>query len=171
MTRRLALIAAVFSLALALPVQAGAQNVTGSAIAQSSLAAARTYWQQARPELSTECSVQVLVEPMRPAEGATGVAHAGTEVGAETELYGCTIVLSPATWASPGVVCRMLVHEYGHVLGLPDAATGIMSPYPGDPARRGLAVCGEAAPVIEVVEMYAQPTTGEPHRRRHRAHR
>ena len=116
------LIAAVLpSVALAGPGDPFTDVSSRPVIAQD-LQIAADYWHQ------TPCStVTVQVGPMAPATGEDGSVIPSSELWAETALDGCEIDLAPQAWASrhgfARLFCDTIVHEYGHIVGLPDSSS------------------------------------------------
>ena len=105
-----------------LAVRAFAADVSSRPVIAQDLQLAAQYWGQA------PCaSVQVLVGPMTAATGNNGVVIPASEVAAETALESCTITLAPQTFRDrhrfPRFTCELIVHEYGHLLGLPDSSS------------------------------------------------
>lgn len=125
--------------ALATPAGVPARDVTDMPIVQRDLGIAVAYWHRVLPGV-THGPVTVTVGPMLPAEGPNGVMIAPEFVEAETVAGASVIALSPATWRAmtkPApwheringrtprqISVRVIVHEYGHTLGLDDVAEG-----------------------------------------------
>jgi hypothetical protein len=136
--RKLALTLAVL-ISLAAPSLAQAEDVTDTPVVQRDLAIAATYWHRVLPAAS-HGPVQVVVCPMQTAEGPGGILYPAKDVEAETVAGASLIALSPQTWArmtKPApyeetidgrtprqITVRVMIHEYGHVLGLDDTPEG-----------------------------------------------
>ena len=138
-------------LSLSLTSAASAENVTSSPLAQRSLAVATAYWGRAAC-----ASITVEVAPItEDAESSPGVLIPPSDVWAETRLNGCTMHLAPEVWeiqtALPGLqkadeagACEVIVHEFGHTLGLGDTtAVGIMNASPEE--RPAVPACRETS--------------------------
>lgn len=127
------------------------ENITSDPNISQDLGIAQTYWRETDPSAQTFCaSVQIVVAPMVSTE-VEGVVFPASDIWAETPLNGCQISLSPPYWASittisasiqvmpsSGIVvtpwtilCFVIVHEYGHIIGLDDTfkTSGVMNPY------------------------------------------
>jgi hypothetical protein len=122
---------------LAVPAIAQARDVTDTPIVQRDLAIAVAYWHRVLPAV-THGPVTVVVARMQPAEGPNGVMYAPEDIEAETVAGASLITLSPQTWANMtkrkhetvngrtlwAISVRVVIHEYGHVLGLDDVPEG-----------------------------------------------
>lgn len=160
---RIAKYIAIAIVALTLPSSASG---TGVSTVGTDLSIAHAYWHDARPDLSTACpSVQVVTRPMEPGfNGATMLP--GGAIWAETVDGSCLIAVSPEMAATMNTAsyeqqmsCDAMVHEYGHILGLPDVATpGIMD---GEWQERLVPACQQ----LVVVEPEVAPAVH--HRKRH----
>ena len=110
--------------ALAVPASA-LMDVSSRPVIAQDLQLAAQYWGRA------PCaSVSVLVGPMQDATGNDGVVIPASELAAETALESCTITLAPSTFRErhrrPRFTCDLIVHEWGHLLGLPDSSAAPM---------------------------------------------
>ena len=128
-----------FLTALAVPAIAQARDVTDTPIVQRDLAIAVAYWHRMLPGV-THGPVTVTVARMLPAEGPNGVMYAPEDIEAETVAGASLITLSPQTWANMtkpaphhetvngrtlrAISVRVVIHEFGHVLGLDDVPEG-----------------------------------------------
>jgi|NGEPerStandDraft_6_1074524.scaffolds.fasta_scaffold271291_1 hypothetical protein len=125
-------------IALAIPGAAiAARDVTDTPVVQRDLVIAVAYWHRMLPGV-TNGPVTVVVARMQPAEGPNGVMYAPEDIEAETVAGASVITLAPRTWANMTkrkhetvngrtlreVSVRVVIHEYGHVLGLDDVPEG-----------------------------------------------
>ena len=170
---RTAISTAITLIALALPVSAGAEVVTGSPAVQRDLIVSVAYWHTPAP-----CgAIVVEVTALAPAEGANGTLIPNP--WAETVDGSCLVKLSPELWtyeaANESIVCEVMVHEYGHVLGLPDSPEiGEMNQYPEE--RAPIAACTERTETVastiskheEAEELKEATHRHHKHRRHHR---
>ena len=113
---------ATLAVLASVPAVAQAQDVSSRPMIAQDLQFAAQYWGK------TPCaSVSVLVGPMQDATGNDGVVIPASEIAAETALESCTITLSPVTFSQrhqhPRWFCQLIVHEDGHLLGLPDSSS------------------------------------------------
>lgn len=97
-------------------------DVSSRPVIAQDLQIAAGYWHE------TECStVTVLVGPMQAATGENGEVMPASTVWAETTLGSCTIDLSQVAFRSrhgfPRIFCQLIVHEMGHIVGLPDSSS------------------------------------------------
>lgn len=113
-------------------------DVTHRPVVQRALAAAERYWKVPSPTCD---ALQVVVAPITsdiaPWPGATLIPAA--QVNGETDTYGCTVTLSPRAWVlAPheaqrdrwSVLCPLIVHEYGHIIGHSDnPGDDVMNPW------------------------------------------
>ena len=101
-------------------------DVTNQPVTQAYLQAAINYWKVEDPTLTTPCDEQVIVAPLPTLSNYSGVV--ANPWGA-TFLYGCTITIDPIAWQiGSSSLCTLIVHEYGHTLGLDDSPSpAIMS--------------------------------------------
>jgi hypothetical protein len=159
---------ALLLLALALPTSAGAEVVN----AQRDLTVATAYWGR-----STCSTITVESSPITwTVYAANGEVIPDEHVWASTDINGCVMTLAPSLWAetapSPmpgfqshweGVVCEVIVHEFGHTLGLGDSAeAGIMNADPED--RPHIAACYPTTTAV------ATQAPAKPHKKRKQHH-
>jgi hypothetical protein len=102
-------------------------NVTDEPSVVRSLSVARRYWHTVSPTSTTACAnIEVWVEELASTE-AFGKVLAPTAV---TQVGGCRMAVSPTFWRyrlgrsdREAMLCLLITHEYGHVVGLGDVFT------------------------------------------------
>jgi hypothetical protein len=149
---------ALLLLALALPAGASAEVVN----AQHDLAVAASYWGRSACSAITVESAPITWTVY----AANGEVIPDERVWASTVINGCVMTLAPSLWSetapSPmpgfqshweGIVCEVIVHEFGHTLGLGDSAeAGIMNSNPED--RPHIAACYPTTTAVVPVKHY-----------------
>jgi hypothetical protein len=167
-------------------------NVTTEPVVQLDLRLAVSYWKQERPELTTQCPVvEVEQTPLEAGEGAPGAIYPANAAWAQTVIGDCLIKISPAMWdamneplwivedfagytnewhpTGPLEACVAIIHEYGHVLGLPDTESPGMMEF--EDWNRGPSPCDAAFPSItENPETALGRTSSRRQARRQRHH-
>ena len=113
---------------------AQAATVTHNRNVSNQMSLARAYWRVMAPTLTAPCPVQVFEGPLTAALGNDGAIEPALNVWAETVDGSCQIVISADMWGAVNRgdtydtynTCIAFAHEYGHTLGLADAASPAM---------------------------------------------
>jgi hypothetical protein len=113
---------------------AQAATVTHNRNVSNQMSLARAYWHVMAPTLTAPCPVQVFEGPLTAALGNAGAIEPALNVWAETVDGSCQIVISADMWGAVNRgdtydtynTCIAFAHEYGHTLGLADAASPAM---------------------------------------------